>query len=139
MKRKLNTPRRILKVRETLRRVAIGRATEAQSRLHSLEQKSDHLSSLRATMFDNEDCSAAQSLAARMELGHRLIGAGDQVSRAVVDARQSVAEQDRQRIAAHLDRDVMREFVARKTAGLELENDRKIAANLPFRRRKQRR
>lgn len=134
MKRQLATPRRILKIRETLRKAAIGRAMEAEAQLQSLERQSDSLNSLRLTMFDNADCSAAQSLAARMELGNRLLGAGDHVDRAVVDARQAAAEQDRQRIAAHVDRDVMRRFVNRKTAGLEQDQDRKTAANLPFRR-----
>ncbi len=134
MKRQLNTPRRILKIRETLRKAAIGRAMEADARVQSLEKQSSHLNGLRLTMFDNADCSAAQSLAARMELGNRLLGAGEQVDRAVSDARQALEEQDRQRIAAHMDRDVMRRFVERKTAGLEQERDRRNAANLPFRR-----
>ena len=134
MKRQLSTPRRILKIRETLRKAAIGRAMAADAHVQSLEKQSTNLNSLRLTMFDNADCSAAQSLAARMELGNRLLGAGEQVERAVTDARQAAAEQDRQRIAAHLDRDVMQRFVERKAAGLEQQQDRKNAANLPFRR-----
>ncbi|MEO0441177.1 MAG: hypothetical protein AAF067_09905 [Pseudomonadota bacterium] len=134
MKRQLTTPRRILKIRETLRKAAIGRAMEADAQVQSLEKQSTNLNSLRLTMFDNADCSAAQSLAARMELGNRLLGAGEQVKRAVMEAQQAAAEQDRQRIAAHLDRDVMQRFVERKAAGLEQEQDRKSAANLPFRR-----
>ncbi|SIN62905.1 hypothetical protein SAMN02745824_1147 [Parasphingorhabdus marina DSM 22363] len=134
MKRQLSTPRRILKIRETLRKAAIGRAMAADAQVQSLEKQSTNLNSLRLTMFENADCSAAQSLAARMELGNRLLGAGEQVERAVTDARQAAAEQDRQRIAAHLDRDVMQRFVERKAAGLEQQQDRRNAANLPFRR-----
>ena len=77
MKRQLSTPRRILKIRETLRKAAIGRAMAADAHVQSLEKQSTNLNSLRLTMFDNADCSAAQSLAARMELGldlSRLLG-----------------------------------------------------------------
>jgi len=134
MKQQLATQRRILKVRETLRRVAIGRAMDAQSQLENLETRSDQLVELRKAIFDNLDCDEGQSLAARMELGHRLVGADDQMSLAVANARQAVADKDRQRVAAHVERDAMRNLVERKTAAMTKMKDMKIAANLPFRR-----
>jgi len=128
MKRQLATHKRILKVRETLRRVAIGRAMDARGQLEGLEQRSSQLSKLRLTMFENMNCAEGHLLAARMELGHRLIGADNQVSLAVVDARQAVAEKDRQTIAAHIERDAMRKLIERRSAGLEKESERRIAA-----------
>lgn len=134
MKQQLATQKRILKVRETLRRVAIGRAMDAQSELETLEIRSSQLVELRKAIFNNLDCGEGQSLAARMELGHRLVGADDQMSLAVTNARQAVADKDRQRVAAHVERDAMRHLVQRKAAAMAKLKDQKIAANLPLRR-----
>ncbi|MEO1045866.1 MAG: hypothetical protein AAFX04_10535 [Pseudomonadota bacterium] len=105
--------KRILDVREKQMRVAMGHAAVAQHHEAELTSNRDRLRLLCASTYETLDCDTGHSLHAQMELGQRLLRAEDALHTALDTARQKLAEAERQRTAARVDREAAQKLMAK--------------------------
>lgn len=103
--------RRILDVREKQMRLAIGHAAEAQHHENQLQINRDRLRTLCAATYETQECDMGRNLHSQMELGQRLLRAEDALQTALASARQKLAEAERQRTAARVDREAAQKLM----------------------------
>ncbi len=100
MKRKVKGLQRILKVRETQKKLKESALAKAGSHCATLEHNAQRIKNLHSETQSDVKAEAADMLAARMELSGRLLDAERSIERSMVTARQDFAHAERQNIAA---------------------------------------
>ncbi|MEM1132568.1 MAG: hypothetical protein AAGH53_06515 [Pseudomonadota bacterium] len=127
MNRRRASRKRILQVREMQMQLAIGNAAEAQHHENELKANRDRLRQLCAQTYETQQCDMGRNLHAQMELGQRLLRAEEALEKALSDARQKLAEAERQRTAARIDREAAQKLMAQAERESEDEETRKQA------------
>ncbi len=100
MKRHVRGLRRVLKVRDTQKRLKERALIQAGSHCASLENNAQRIKSLHAETHKDELAVTADLFAAKMELSDRLLEASCVIDVSVEAARQTLAAAERQNIAA---------------------------------------
>lgn len=126
--------RRVHAVRDAQVKLAIGVATTAMRNEATLVNNAERLKKLRDGAFEAAHCSNGAALHAQLELAQRLIRADGEINAALLRARQHLAQVERQRTAAYIDRETTSKLLDRAMADADETADRK-AARLPIRRR----
>jgi hypothetical protein len=126
--------RRVHAVREAQVKLAIGAASHAQRNEATLQNNAERLKKLRDGAFEAAHCRTGGDLHAQLELAQRLIRADGEISAALVRARQHLAQVERQRTAAYIERETTSRLLDRAIALADDTAERK-AARLPIRRR----
>lgn len=127
MTQKRTSRQRILQVREKQMRVAIGHAAEAQHHKAELKNNRDRLRALCASTYETLECDTGRAIHAQMELGQRLLRAEDALENALHGARQKLAEAERQRTAARVDREAAQKLMVKARRESEDDEVRKLA------------
>lgn len=97
--------KRIVNVREVQCQAAIGDALAAQRAEAVLQNNAERLRRLCETVHQSDHCRLGADLHAQLELGQRLVQADREISDALSQARQKLAQAERQRTAAYIDRE----------------------------------
>ncbi len=126
--------RRVHAVRDAQVKLAIGVAANAMRNEATLMNNADRLKALRDGAFEAAHCNTGAALHSQLELAQRLIRADGEINAALVRARQHLAQVERQRTAAYIDRETTSKLLDRAIAHADDTADRK-AARLPIRRR----
>ncbi|MDM7955982.1 hypothetical protein [Blastomonas sp.] len=126
--------RRVHAVRDAQVKLAIGAATTAMRNEATLMNNAERLKKLRDGAFEAGHCGNGAALHAQLELAQRLIRADGEINAALLRARQHLAQVERQRTAAYIDRETTSKLLDRAIAHADDTADRK-AARLPIRRR----
>ncbi|MDM7967852.1 hypothetical protein [Blastomonas fulva] len=126
--------RRVHAVRDAQVKLAIGVAANAMRNEATLMNNAERLKKLRDGAFEAAHCQNGAALHAQLELAQRLIRADGEINAALVRARQHLAQVERQRTAAYIDRETTSKLLDRAIAHADDTADRK-AARLPIRRR----
>lgn len=100
MKRRVRGLRRVLKVRDTQKRLKERALIQAGSRYTLLENNAQRIKSLHAETHKSEVAVTARLFAAKMELSDRLMEASRVVEVSVQAAMQNLAAAERQNFAA---------------------------------------
>jgi hypothetical protein len=126
--------KRVHAVREAQVKLAIGAAAAAQRNEATLVNNAERLKRLRDNAFDAGHCENGASLHAQLELAQRLIRADGEINVALGRARQHLAQAERQRTAAYIDRETTSKLLGRAIAAADETAERK-AARLPLKRK----
>ncbi|WP_339827516.1 hypothetical protein [uncultured Parasphingorhabdus sp.] len=102
MKQRVRGVRRVLKVRDTQKRLKELALLQAGSHCASMEDSAKRIKRLHAETHRSETAVTAGSLAAMMELSDRLLEASDVVEVSVQNAMQNLAAAERQNLAAQV-------------------------------------
>ena len=102
MKQRVRGVRRVLKVRDTQKRLKELALLQAGSHCASMEDSAKRIKRLHAETHRSETAVTAGSLAAMMELSDRLLEASDVVEESVQNAMQNLAAAERQNLAAQV-------------------------------------
>ncbi len=125
MKRRVKGLRRVLKVRETQKRLKERALLRAGSHCTSLENNAQRLRHLHAETHESDAAESADLLAAKMELSDRLMEASHVVAISVEAARQDFARVERQSFAARAIHDGTERLLKSKVSQLrKMENRR---------------
>lgn len=100
MKQRVRGLRRVLKVRDTQKRMQERALLRAGNHYAGLESNAQRIRNLHNETHQGEVAGTAGLLAARMELSDRLLVASHVVEVSVRDARQELAAAERQNLAA---------------------------------------
>tara|TARA_R110002124_G_scaffold228047_1_gene393439 strand:- start:27 stop:467 length:441 start_codon:yes stop_codon:yes gene_type:complete len=100
MKQRVRGLRRVLKVRDTQKRLKERALMQAGSHCASMEDNARKIKSLHAETHKSEAAVTAGSLAAKMEISDRLLEASHVVEISVQAAMQNLAAAERQNFAA---------------------------------------
>lgn len=125
--------RRVHAVRDAQVKLAIGVAANAMRNEATLMNNAERLKTLRDGAFEAAHCQNGAALHAQLELAQRLIRADGEINAALLRARQHLAQVERQRTAAYIDRETTSKLLDRAIAHADDTADRK-AARLPIRR-----
>lgn len=126
--------KRVHAVRDAQVKLAIGVAATAMRNEATLMNNSERLKKLREGAFEAAHCDNGGALHAQLELAQRLIRADGEINAALVRARQHLAQVERQRTAAYIDRETTSKLLDRAIAHAGNAADRK-AARMPIARR----
>ncbi len=126
--------KRVHAVRDAQVKLAIGAAAVAMRNEASLVNNAERLKKLRDNAFDAGHCQSGASLHSQLELAQRLVRADGEINTALARARQHLAQVERQRTAAYIDRETTSKLLNRAIAQAEETAERK-AARLPLRRK----
>lgn len=126
--------KRVHAVRDAQVKLAIGVAATAMRNEATLMNNSERLQRLRDGAFDAAHCGSGAALHAQLEMAQRLIKADGEINAALLRARQHLAQVERQRTAAYIDRETTSKLLDRAIAHADDAADRK-AARLPIRRK----
>lgn len=134
MKRRVRGLQRVLKVRETQKRLKERELVRASSHCASLENNAQRIKRLHAETHHNDAMGTADLFAARMELSDRLLEASRSVAVSMGVARQDFARAERQNFAARAVRDGTEKLLRSKVSVLrKMENSRSdISANMLY-------
>ncbi len=100
MKRKVKGLQRILKVRDTQKKLKESALAKAANRCASLQNSADRIRGLQTEIFSDVEAISADMLSARMELSGRLVDAERSIEASIETARQEFAHAERQSLAA---------------------------------------
>lgn len=126
--------RRVHAVRDAQVKLAIGAAATAMRNEATLVNNAERLKKLRDGAFEAAHCQSGAALHAQLELAQRLIRADGEINAALMRARQHLAQVERQRTAAYIDRETTSKLLDRAVAHADDTAERK-AARLPIRRK----
>jgi hypothetical protein len=126
--------RRVHAVRDAQVKLAIGAAASAMRNEATLVNNSERLKKLRDGAFEAAHCQNGAALHAQLELAQRLMRADGEINAALVRARQHLAQVERQRTAAYIDRETTSKLLDRAIATADDAAERK-ATRLPIRRK----
>lgn len=126
--------KRVHAVRDAQVKLAIGVAATAMRNEATLINNSERLKALRDGAFDAGHCHNGGALHAQLELAQRLMRADGEINAALVRARQHLAQVERQRTAAYIDRETTSKLLDRAIAHADDTAERK-AARMPIRRK----
>lgn len=126
--------KRVHAVRDAQVKLAIGVAATAMRNEATLMNNAERLKKLREGAFEAGHCGSGAALHAQLELAQRLIRADGEINAALARARQHLAQVERQRTAAYIDRETTSRLLDRAIAHADDTAERK-AARLPIRRR----
>jgi hypothetical protein len=126
--------KRVHAVRDAQVKLAIGAAATAMRNEATLVNNSQRLKALRDGAFDAGHCQNGGALHAQLELAQRLMRADGEINVALARARQHLAQVERQRTAAYIDRETTSKLLHRAIANADDTAERK-AARMPIRRR----
>jgi hypothetical protein len=126
--------KRVHAVRDAQVKLAIGVAATAMRNEATLMNNAERLKKLREGAFEAGHCGSGGALHAQLELAQRLIRADGEINAALVRARQHLAQVERQRTAAYIDRETTSKLLDRAIAHADDTAERK-AARLPIRRK----
>lgn len=126
--------KRVHAVREAQVKLAIGAAATAMRNEANLVNNAERLKVLRDGAFNAASCQTGAALHSQLELGQRLVRADGEISAALTRARQHLAQVERQRTAAYIDRETTSKLLGRALAHADDAAERK-AAQMPIRRR----
>jgi hypothetical protein len=126
--------KRVHAVRDAQVKLAIGVAAAAMRNEATLVNNAARLKKLRDTAFEADHCQTGAALQAQLELAQRLIRADGEINTALARARQHLAQVERQRTAAYIDRETTSKLLGRAIAHADETAERK-AARLPLRRK----
>lgn len=127
--------RRVHAVRDAQVKLAIGVAAHATRNEATLMNNAERLKRLRDGAFAADHCATGAALHAQLELAQRLIHADSEINAALLRARQHLAQVERQRTAAYIDRETTSKLLDRAVANADDAAQRK-AARLPLARKK---
>lgn len=113
MNTKSASRRRILNVREMQMQLAINEAAQAQHHEQELQTNAERLRRLCAATYETAKCDIGSDLSSQLELGQRLMRAENSLKTALETARQKLAEAERQRLAARIDREAAQKLRAK--------------------------
>ncbi len=100
MKRKVKGLQRILKVRDTQKKLKESALAKAGNRCAMLQDSADRIRGLQTEIFSDVEAIDADMLSARMELSGRLVDAERSIEASMETARQEFAHAERQSLAA---------------------------------------
>lgn len=134
MRRRVKGLQRVLKVRETQKRLKERAMMRASSHCASLENNAQRIRNLHAETHHTEATGTADLFAAKMELSDRLLKASDIVAASVGAARQDFATAERQNFAARAVHDGTEKLLQSKLSVLrKMENRRSdISINMLY-------
>ncbi|MEZ5709271.1 MAG: hypothetical protein R3E02_07795 [Blastomonas sp.] len=135
MSARLKSWKRVLAVRETQCRIAIGDAVNAQRAEATLEHNAARLKKLQQAAYQTDDCASGSALHAQLELGQRLLQANNEIDNALTRARQNLARAERQRTAAYIERETTGKLLDRTRMDISETAERKAAAMPRFQRK----
>lgn len=125
MKRRVKGLQRVLKVRETQKRLKERELLRASSHCASLENNAQRIKKLHAETHHIDATGTADLFAAKMELSDRLLEASRSVAVSVGAARQDFARAERQNFAARAVHDGTEKLLKSKVSVLrKMENCR---------------
>jgi hypothetical protein len=113
MTRKSASRQRILKVREMQMQLAINQASQAQHHEQEIKTNSERLRQLCMATYETAKCNISSDLSSQLELAQRLMRAESSLKTALENARQKLAEAERQRLAARIDREAAEKLRAK--------------------------
>lgn len=126
--------KRVHAVREAQVKLAMGAAATAMRNEATLVNNAERLKVLRDSAFNAARCDTGGALHAQLELAQRLVRADGEISAALVRARQHLAQVERQRTAAYIDRETTSKLLDRALAHADDAAERK-ASRMPIRRK----
>ena len=134
MKRRVRGRQRVLKVRETQKRLKESALVRANSHCVSLENNVQRIKKLHAETHHIEVTGTAHLFAAKMELSDRLLEATRSVAASAGVARQDFARAERQNFAARALHDGTEKLLKSKVSVLQkMENSRSdLSANMLY-------
>ncbi|WP_422344393.1 hypothetical protein [Parasphingorhabdus sp.] len=100
MKRKVKGLQRILKVRDTQRKLKESALAKAGNHCATLQHNADRIRVLQTDILSDVEAIGADMLSARMELSGRLVDAERSIEASMETARQEFADAERQNLAA---------------------------------------
>ncbi|GAA0466936.1 hypothetical protein GCM10009096_04550 [Parasphingorhabdus litoris] len=100
MKRKVKGLQRILKVRDTQKKLKESALAKAGNQCAILEQNASRIRNLQNETLSGVEAIDADMLSARMELSERLVDAERSIEASMETARQDFAHAERQNLAA---------------------------------------
>ena len=118
MKRRVRGLRRVLKVRETQKRLKERALMQAGSHCAFLENNAQRIKNLHAETHTSEVAETAGAFAAKMELSDRLLDASLVVEVSVQAAMQNLAAAERQNFAAQAIHDGTEKLLKSKVSTL---------------------
>ena len=125
MKRRVKGLKRVLKVRETQKRLQERALQRASNHCSSLENNAQRISRLHAETHESDPVPIADLFSAKMELSDRLLDASHVVAVSVQVARQDFARAERQNFAARAVHDGTERLLQSKLSLLrKMENRR---------------
>lgn len=119
---------RIARVRRVEHVQALGAAAAAEAQLHSLEQSAARVLDLRLSLTSGVGHMAAETLAARGELAHRLDLARFGLTDAIVGARATAASLAAERIEARVRQESAERLVDRAVTDANVLAETRAAA-----------
>lgn len=100
MKRKVKGLQRILKVRDTQKKLKESALAKAGNHCVTLEHNATRIKNLQTETLSDVEAISVDMLSARMELSGRLVHAERSIEASIETARQVFAHAERQRLAA---------------------------------------
>tara|TARA_R110000824_G_scaffold305316_3_gene493189 strand:+ start:5112 stop:5558 length:447 start_codon:yes stop_codon:yes gene_type:complete len=129
MKRRVRGLRRVLKVRDTQKRLKERALIQAGSHCASMENNAQRIKNLHAETHQNDVAVTAGFLAAKMELSDRLLEASFVVEVSVQAAMQNLAAAERQNFAAQAIHDGTEKLLKSKVSMLRKRDVRQEDAS----------
>ena len=134
MKRRVHGLRRVLKIRDTQKRLKERALMQAGNHYALQESNAERIRLLHAETHSANSSGTAGSLAANLELSDRLRAASRVVEASVEAAMQNLAAAERQNLAAQAIHDGTEKLLKSKVATLRRSEDRKtdMSSNLLY-------
>lgn len=145
MKRRVKGLRRVLKVRDTQKRLKERAVMQAGNHYASMEKNARRIRALHAETHESDAAVTADIFASKMELSDRLLEATRMVEASVQTARQNLAAAERQNFAAQAMHDgterLLKSKVStlRKTASRKADSSSNMLYNIDNQKKKERR
>lgn len=134
MKRRIRGLKRVLKVRETQKRLQERALMQAGSHCALMENNAQRIRSLHAETHQSEAAATAGLLAAKMEISDRLLEASHVIDISVEAAMQKLAAAERQNLAAQAIHDGTEKLLKSKVSMLRKHEVRRegVSTNILY-------